>query len=172
MIDLSQLKNIEIVESAQISIEPGVTQAEYEIWKSENPSFQYTIPHGVSPLPAVGGLATGGGIGLTTRQWGVTTDYISGVRVILCDGSLWQIFENDETNTKCLEECDGDMDLDSDDLQELLYAIKGGGGETLALLPSIILTPWKTPISRSISNWSMMCQTEMPYSIRSLHSKT
>ena len=57
------------------------------------------------------------------------TDYVAGVRVVLCDGSLWQIFFEDRDNTFCVDGCDSTKRRRSyGEMQTLLRALRGGGG--------------------------------------------
>ncbi len=92
---------------------------------------------------------------------GVTTDYIYGISVVLCDGSLYQIFENDNINTKCLQGCDESSEFDDEELQELLYAIKGGGGGNFG-----ILSPFAMLVCLCFA--IALCNILLPLSIQSV----
>ncbi len=67
-----------------------------------------TIPAGSCPTVRLGGLATGGGMGLAGRALGLTIDRIRGLDVVTADGQL--------------RHADGDTDAD------LFWALRGGGG--------------------------------------------
>jgi FAD/FMN-containing dehydrogenase len=65
-----------------------------------------TIPSGSCPTVRLGGLATGGGMGLAGRALGLTIDRIRGLDVVTADGQLRRV--------------EGDEDL--------FWALRGGGG--------------------------------------------
>eukprot|EP01084_Bolivina_argentea_P315392 546405_1 len=134
IIDLSFMKNIEILNDDKLSIEPGVLLRDFEDWKHINSNYTQTIPHGACPGVAIGGYAAGGGIGLTVHQYGPLSDYIYGINIILCDGSLYQIFKDDHYSTKCISQCNENNEISYDKLQKLLFAIKGGGGGNLGII--------------------------------------
>ena len=67
-----------------------------------------TIPSGSCPTVGVGGLATGGGMGLAGRELGLTIDRVRGYNVVTADGRLRHV----------------DADRDED----LYWALRGGGG--------------------------------------------
>ncbi|EFP88804.2 uncharacterized protein PGTG_14143 [Puccinia graminis f. sp. tritici CRL 75-36-700-3] len=46
------------------------------------------LPHGVCPYVGLGGHASFGGYGFTSRQWGLTIDQIIGHEVVLANGSV------------------------------------------------------------------------------------
>ena len=49
---------------------------------------QRALPHGTCPGVGVGGHATHGGFGLSSRAWGLTLDTIVGLDVVLANGSF------------------------------------------------------------------------------------
>jgi FAD/FMN-containing dehydrogenase len=65
-----------------------------------------TVPAGSCPTVRLGGLATGGGMGLAGRALGLTIDRIRGLDVVTADGQVQQ--------------AEGDDDL--------FWALRGGGG--------------------------------------------
>ena len=67
-----------------------------------------TIPSGSCPTVGIGGLATGGGMGLAGRELGLTIDRVRGYDVVTADGRLRHV----------------DADTDED----LYWALRGGGG--------------------------------------------
>ncbi|KZT64703.1 Glucooligosaccharide oxidase [Daedalea quercina L-15889] len=46
------------------------------------------LPHGTCPLVGIGGHASYGGYGFTSRQWGLTLDAVIGATVVLANGTI------------------------------------------------------------------------------------
>jgi FAD/FMN-containing dehydrogenase len=67
-----------------------------------------TIPSGSCPTVGIGGLATGGGMGLAGRELGLTIDRVRGYDVVTADGRK--------------RHADADTD------EDLYWALRGGGG--------------------------------------------
>jgi FAD/FMN-containing dehydrogenase len=65
-----------------------------------------TIPAGSCPTVRIGGLATGGGMGLAGRALGLTLDRVRGISVVTADGELRRVSGDDD----------------------LFWALRGGGG--------------------------------------------
>lgn len=57
-------------------------------------AINYAIPTGTCPSVGVTGLALGGGIGLLSRAYGLTTDSIISMTVLMADGSIIEVTEN------------------------------------------------------------------------------
>lgn len=79
----------------------SVTTAMYE-------SGERAVAHGSCPDVGIGGHATIGGVGPTSRQWGATIDHVVSATVVLADGQI--------VTTSATENPD------------LLWALKGAGG--------------------------------------------
>lgn len=77
------------------------------------------IPGGSCPTVGLAGLALGGGIGVLSRQFGLTCDAIESVQIVTADGSVLT--------------CDGTQHTD------LLWASKGGGGGNFGVTTSFTL---------------------------------
>jgi FAD/FMN-containing dehydrogenase len=67
-----------------------------------------TIPSGSCPTVGIGGLATGGGMGLAGRELGLTIDRVRGYDVVTADGVRRRV----DANTN----------------EDLYWALRGGGG--------------------------------------------
>jgi FAD/FMN-containing dehydrogenase len=77
------------------------------------------IPGGSCPTVGLAGLALGGGIGVLSRQFGLTCDAIESVQIVTADGAVLT--------------CDGTQHKD------LLWASKGGGGGNFGVATSFTL---------------------------------
>ena len=81
------------------------------------------IPGGSCPTVGLAGLALGGGIGVLSRQFGLTCDTIDSVQIVTADGAVLT--------------CDGTQHKD------LLWASKGGGGGNFGVATSFTLRTQK-----------------------------
>lgn len=77
------------------------------------------IPGGSCPTVGLSGLALGGGIGVLSRQFGLTCDAIESAQIVTADGAVLT--------------CDGTQHTD------LLWASKGGGGGNFGVATSFTL---------------------------------
>ncbi|MDH6137830.1 FAD/FMN-containing dehydrogenase [Kitasatospora sp. MAA4] len=75
-----------------------------------------TIPAGSCPSVGVAGLTLGGGIGVTSRAYGLTCDSLTGAQVVTADGRIRQV----------------DAQTDPD----LFWALRGGGGGNFGVVTS------------------------------------
>src|SRR5918992_2427796 len=66
-----------------------------------------TIPAGSCPSVGIAGLALGGGLGIIGRKYGLTSDHLLGVQIVLADGRVL--------------ECDDHHE------EDLFWALRGGG---------------------------------------------
>jgi FAD/FMN-containing dehydrogenase len=66
-----------------------------------------TIPAGSCPSVGIAGLALGGGLGIIGRKYGLTSDHLLGVEIVLADGRIL--------------ECDDHHE------EDLFWALRGGG---------------------------------------------
>ena len=104
------------------------------------------IPGGSCPTVGLAGLALGGGIGVLSRQLGLTCDAIESLQIVTADGKV--------------------LNCDSKTHTDLLWASKGGGGGNFGVATSFTLRttklsslvlfflswPW-SKASRVISAW-------------------
>ncbi|MQS15596.1 FAD-binding oxidoreductase [Streptomyces kaniharaensis] len=75
-----------------------------------------TVPAGSCPSVGVAGLALGGGIGVTCRAYGLTSDNLTSAQVVTADGLIRQV----------------DATTDAD----LFWALRGGGGGNFGVVTS------------------------------------
>ena len=72
------------------------------------------LPTGTCPSVGLAGLALGGGLGVTGRQYGFTSDRLTGARVVLADGRV--------------------VDTDSQREPDLFWALRGAGGGNFGIV--------------------------------------
>lgn len=65
---------------------------------SELTAHKRTVPGGTCPTVGISGLALGGGIGVVARAYGLTSDSLTGARVVTADGKLRDVNEESETD--------------------------------------------------------------------------
>jgi FAD/FMN-containing dehydrogenase len=86
-----------------------------------------TIPGGTCPSVGIAGLALGGGLGVLGRQYGVTSDWLTGARVVLASGEI--------------------LDCDEHRHPELLWALRGAGAGNFGAVTSLTLRTIPAPAS-------------------------
>lgn len=86
--------------------------------------FNQAIPTGTCPSVGVSGLTQGGGVGMSTRKWGLTCDSLLSADIILADGRF-------ETVNK-------------DYLPEIFWAIQGGGGGNFGFITNFRFKTYQT----------------------------
>ncbi|MDF8266218.1 FAD-binding oxidoreductase [Luteipulveratus flavus] len=76
-----------------------------------------TIPTGTCPTVGAAGLTLGGGLGVESRQWGVTSDRLSRVSLVLPDGRA--------------------LSASATSNADLFWAVRGGGGGNVAFVTAM-----------------------------------
>jgi FAD/FMN-containing dehydrogenase len=106
MIDLSPMKRVDVdVDRAVAHAEPGLLWGEYD---AATQAHGLASPGGEISHTGVAGLTLGGGIGWLSRRYGLACDNLVSAQLVQADGSIVEV------------------DVDSD--PELLWALRGGGG--------------------------------------------
>jgi len=77
-----------------------------------------TVPAGTCPTVGIGGLAQGGGIGMSSRKFGLTCDNLLEATVVLADGRA--VVANAQTNA------------------DLYWALRGGGGGNFGIVTRFV----------------------------------
>jgi FAD/FMN-containing dehydrogenase len=77
------------------------------------------IPAGSCPTVGLGGLALGGGVGLTSRAYGTTSDNARSLRIVTADGRL--------------------LTCDANRHPDLYWACRGGGGGNFGIVTDLVL---------------------------------
>ena len=105
VIDLSQMRAVEVDADARLArADGGSTWLDFD---SATQAFELVTPGGVVGSTGVCGLTLGGGIGHLTAQHGLSCDNLIGGELVTPDGSVVQAGPEN---------------------QELLWALRGGGG--------------------------------------------
>ena len=106
MIDLSHMREIIVNTEDRIAVaEGGCLLRDVDLATTEH---GLACPAGVYGYTGLSGLALGGGYGWRCRKWGLTCDHIVGAEVVLADGSVVEVSQENHP--------------------DLLWALRGGGG--------------------------------------------
>eukprot|EP01084_Bolivina_argentea_P120466 213541_1 len=130
MIDISNLKTIDIstyLTNGLISTQPGVRGIDFvNFMLKQKPKIRNSIllPIGGRSIVAFGGYMSGGGISYLSRYLGLGCDYCVGIRIVLSDGTLLDIKENDKNYS------------------DLLWAVKGSGGGNFGIITKYYFKPF------------------------------
>lgn len=87
VIDLQRIKQVSVDASTGEAV-IGTGSRLGDIALSLNNQGGRALPHGTCPYVGLGGHASFGGYGYTSRQWGLTIDQIIGHEVVLANGSI------------------------------------------------------------------------------------
>jgi FAD/FMN-containing dehydrogenase len=106
VLDLSLMKGLEIDPAKQVAwAETGLTAAEVT---NATAAHGLAVGFGDTGSVGIGGLTTGGGVGYLVRKHGLTIDDVLAAEIVLADGRLLQVDEQQHA--------------------DLFWAIRGGGG--------------------------------------------
>ncbi len=106
MIDLSLMRGVTVdVDHRVAEAQGGCLLRDVDIATT---AHGLACPAGVFSYTGLSGLALGGGYGWRCRRWGLTCDHIIGAEVVLADGTVAEV--SDQQNP------------------DLLWALRGGGG--------------------------------------------
>lgn len=112
VIDVSQMNQIELNKHNQLVTEPAVRLA--QLYSYCFPKGRL-LPSGSCASVGLSGITLGGGYGLFAREFGLTCDYLTGVRMVDASGNI----------------------IDSDDLPELLWACRGAGNGSFGIITQL-----------------------------------
>jgi len=91
------------------------------------------LPHGVCPYVGIGGHASFGGFGFTSRMWGLTLDTITAVNTVLANGTIARVTKQNEP--------------------DLFWGLLGSAS-SFGITPSIEVTTFPAPPSATIFQYA------------------
>ncbi|KAF9974072.1 hypothetical protein BGZ73_002661, partial [Actinomortierella ambigua] len=100
------------------------------LWKAG----EYLTSSGSCANVGIGGLALGGGVGMASRKYGMTTHNIVGMKMIDAKGNILQV--DAETNS------------------DLFWALRGAGGGSFGLVTEFQIQAYKAPPIVSTFTWT------------------
>ena len=106
MIDLSLMRGIHVDPNQRIArVQPGVNWGDLD---RETQLFGLAVPGGIVSATGVAGLTLGGGFGWLSRKYGLTSDSLLSVDMVLADGRFLKASNTENP--------------------DLFWGIRGGGG--------------------------------------------
>jgi hypothetical protein len=120
MINLSDMNSVEFLDDNKIKVGPGCTLS--NLYDAILPKGRI-LPAGSCGSVALGGLTTGGGYGLFSREFGLTCDHL--VEATMVDGT-------------------GKIISSKDDV-ELLWALRGGGSGNFGIVTEMVFRTHAAP---------------------------
>lgn len=115
VLDLSRLRGIR-VSRGRVTVGPAAQLIDVQRALTRR---GVTVPSGSCPTVGIAGLALGGGHGLAGRRFGLTSDNLLAARVVTADGRVRHV--------------------DADTNEDLLWALRGGGGGNFGIVTSLTL---------------------------------
>ncbi|EPT01476.1 hypothetical protein FOMPIDRAFT_90150 [Fomitopsis schrenkii] len=94
VIDLSKIKEIKVDQNTGTAV-VGAGNRLGDIAIALFDQGGRAIPHGTCPLVGIGGHASFGGFGVTSRSWGLTLDNVVAATVVLANGTIVQASDAD-----------------------------------------------------------------------------
>ncbi|KAI0494996.1 hypothetical protein KFK09_025142 [Dendrobium nobile] len=110
ILDLFNLRSVSFTADNTVWVQSGATLGEL-YFSIASKSRTLAFPAGFCPTVGVGGHISGGGIGTIMRQHGIAADHVVDIRIIKADG---EILERESMG------------------EDLFWALRGGGGATVA----------------------------------------
>jgi FAD/FMN-containing dehydrogenase len=121
LVDVTAMRSVEISDG-EVTVGGGTRLGEvYESLLEQD----LTIPAGSCPSVGVAGLALGGGLGIIGRKYGLTSDHLLSVQIVLADGRI--------------VECDGHH------REDLFWALRGGGPGNFGVVTALTFRTIRAP---------------------------
>jgi FAD/FMN-containing dehydrogenase len=134
IVDVSRLHAISVTASGRAAVGAGAQLlAVYTALAARG----RMIPGGTCPTVGIGGLAQGGGIGLSGRKYGLTSDNLLEATVVLADGTV--------------------AVANAQQHQDLFWALRGGGGGNFGIVTRFV---FRTHPASDVTTYSL----EWPWS--------
>ncbi len=153
VIDFQEMKGVKFSEGdTLIHVEPGVRFQDI-LWQLD--AKDVSIPHGTCETVGVFGFTLGGGWGPWTRLHGMCCERLVGATIVLGDGSIRYIHEDDEDQSS----------------HELLWALRGGGGFSYGIVTNMTIKTFPQPkdtLRFSLSWKQESLHAKMPAAIKIL----
>ncbi|KAF9586632.1 hypothetical protein BGW38_000694 [Lunasporangiospora selenospora] len=124
VLDLNQFKKFNINKKTNIAtVGAGFRLGPlYDaLWKSG----KYMVSAGTCPTVGIGGHALGGGIGMTSRKYGLLSDNIVAMNIVTPDGKLNRVDKNSN--------------------KDLFWALRGAGGGSFGVVTQFEIQAYKAP---------------------------
>ena len=105
-IDFSSLRGVRVDPARRVArVKPGALWSDFD---NAAQAHGLVAPAGIVTHTGIAGLTVGGGFGWLSRRWGLVSDNLLSVRVLLADGTRLRAAEDENA--------------------ELFWAVRGGGG--------------------------------------------
>jgi FAD/FMN-containing dehydrogenase len=134
IVDVSRLHAISVTTSGRAAVGAGAQLLDVYTALAARGRM---IPGGTCPTVGIGGLAQGGGIGLSGRKYGLTSDNLLEATVVLADGSV--------------------AVANAQQHQDLFWALRGGGGGNFGIVTRFV---FRTHPASDVTTYSL----EWPWS--------
>jgi FAD/FMN-containing dehydrogenase len=117
VLDVRRLNTIQLHRrSRKATVGPGAQLIDVYMRLAQG---EVTVPAGSCPSVGFGGMATGGGMGLAGRRFGLTCDSIDSMDVVTADGALRHVSSRSEP--------------------DLFWALRGGGGGNFGVVTRFVM---------------------------------
>ena len=115
VIDVSPMRSVSVAGDV-VTVGAGATSAEvYEALQEHG----LAIPAGTCPSVGVAGVTLGGGLGILGRRYGVTSDHLFAVQIVVADGRI--------------------LNVDDHHHEDLFWALRGAGAGNFGVVTSLEL---------------------------------
>ena len=114
IVDVTQMNSLQVGDGgATVQVGTGTRLIDFY---SGLAAHGLAVPGGSCPTVGIAGLTLGGGVGVLSRQYGLTSDHLEAVQIVTADGTV--------------RDCDAQRGSD------LLWACRGGGGGNFGVATS------------------------------------
>ncbi|KAJ7938316.1 glucooligosaccharide oxidase [Mycena leptocephala] len=138
VIDMARFTNVTVNPKTRTAvIETGNRLGDIAVALND---YGLAMPHGTCPYVGLGGHASYGGYGFTSRMWGLTLDNILSINLVLADGTITKASKNVNS--------------------ELFWALRGAG-PSFAIMTSIEFAVFPAPASVTIFQYNWHLNVEM-----------